>query len=116
MGETVIFDVAAVPGEGEGEGEGVRSLRRLPVGEAVRVRPPDSGEVDLVLSRHAFKVVLGERHYLVDEAGHDYPLARGRNVVGRQPGNDIVVDPSYRDVSRRSVDCDPLQAPDHGRA
>lgn len=98
MRDTVIFDVSQPPGESGGG-----RLQRLPVGEPVMLKLPASGEVDVVLSRHPFKIVAGGRHYLVDEAGHDYPLAPGRNVVGRQPGSDVLVDPAYRDISRKHL-------------
>lgn len=97
--ETVIFDLSMTPDEYEGDSR----LERLPVGEPVLLRLPATGEIELVLSRHPFKVALGERRCLIDDAGHDYPLFPGRNVVGRQPGNDIVVNPSYRDVSRKHL-------------
>ena len=97
--ETVIFDLSKSPDEYEGEAR----LQRLPVGEPVLLRLPATGQIELVLSRHHFKVAIGQRLYLVDDGGHDYALHPGSNVVGRQPGNDIVVDAAYRDVSRKHV-------------
>jgi len=99
MRETVIFDLSQPPDEYEGDSR----LQRLPVGEPVMLRLPATGEIEIVLSRHRFKVAVGQRLYLVDDAGHDYALHHGRNVVGRQPGNDIVLNPAYRDVSRKHL-------------
>ena len=68
----------------------------------------------MVLSRHKFKIVSGQQLHLVDENGPDYELQYGRNRVGREQGNDVIVDPAYRDVSRKHLIID-VESPRHVR-
>jgi len=104
--QTLIFDVAE-PAETDSRDASSpppkSSLERLPRGETIMLSPAPGDELRLVLSRHRFTLVPGERTYLADENGGDYLLHSGRNVVGRQPGTDVVVDSAYRDVSRRHL-------------
>ncbi len=100
--QTLIFDVAQPPPEPEQPPTPGR-LERLPRGETISVAVAPGEEIRLVLSRHRFTLVTGERTYLADENGGDYLLHPGRNLVGRQPGMDVVVDSAYRDVSRKHL-------------
>ncbi len=96
--ETVIFQLGAHP-----PGRAASRYARLPRGETVTARLDAAGELEVLLSRHAIAIVHGERPYLRDENGREYPLEPGRNVVGRQPACDVVVDAGLRDVSRQHV-------------
>jgi hypothetical protein len=78
-------------------------LQRLPRGETVTVSLGDEENVEIVLSRHKFTIVSGQQLYLVDENGPDYVLRNGRNYVGRQQDNNVIVDAGYRDVSRKHL-------------
>ena len=114
--QTVIFDVADLPGAdmppppASGDQTQVAAtpdstpapprLHRLPRGESVRLNAPSGEAVEVVLSRHPFLVKLGEQPALVDLEGTETPLSRSRNVIGRHPDSDIMVDAAYRDVSR----------------
>lgn len=40
---------------------------------------------------------------LVDQNGVTYMLKAGRNMIGRHPEGDVVIDPNFSDVSRAHV-------------
>jgi hypothetical protein len=101
--ETLIFDVSAYPaGLGarrQGTSPPARFIR-LPRGERVRIRAGLGEPLEVVLSRHPFRIVDGSPPMLVDDDGKEHPLHTGRNVLGRHPDSDIMLDAAYRDVSR----------------
>jgi len=80
----------------------------LPRGETICLRFTDSPELTLRLSAHSFKLVAGKHFYLVDEQGASYLVRAGKNLVGRQAGCDVVIDPVYRGVSRKHVIIEPV--------
>lgn len=96
--ETIIFDLGALPRAHEAPG-----FQRLPRGESVAVTVPPGRELQLVLSRHPFTLVSGARPRLVDGDGRAQPLQEGRNLIGRQPDGDVVVEGGLRDVSRQHL-------------
>jgi hypothetical protein len=100
--ETLIFDVSELPVAPRPEAGGRTPTRlvRLPRGEGIRLRPPPGEPIELVLSRHPFTLRLGDTPALVDKEGAEQPLRPGRNVLGRHPDCDVMVDAACRDVSR----------------
>ncbi len=78
-------------------------FQRLPRGETVMVRTPANGELSILLSRHKFQLFAADSPRLTDDNGVNYPLKFGANVIGRHPGNDVVVGGWYRDVSRKHL-------------
>ena len=78
-------------------------FERLPRGETVSVNIPPSGELWILLSRHKFQLFAADTARLVDDNGVSYPLKSGVNVIGRHPGNDVVVGGWCRDVSRKHL-------------
>jgi hypothetical protein len=96
--ETIIFESQKTELLAPREG-----LQRLPRGETVTVSLGNEESLDIVLSRHKFTIVSGQEIYLVDENGPDYVLRNGRNFVGRQQDNDVIIDAGYRDVSRKHL-------------
>jgi len=90
------------------------TLQRLPRGETITIQLDGDTNLQLVLSRHKFTIVSGQQLYLVDENGPDYALQYGRNRVGREQGNDVIVDSAYRDVSRKHLIID-VESPRHVR-
>ena len=78
-------------------------FQRLPRGETVMVRTPANGELSILLSRHKFQLFAADSPRLTDDNGVNYPLNFGANVIGRHPGNDVVVGGWYRDVSRKHL-------------
>ncbi|MDX1514322.1 MAG: FHA domain-containing protein, partial [Gammaproteobacteria bacterium] len=65
-------------------------------------------EITLRLSAHSFKLVAGKHFYLVDEQGASYLVRPGKNLIGRQAGCDVVIDPVHRGVSRKHLIIEPV--------
>lgn len=96
MRETVILDSTLA----EPLIRKASAVARLPKGEAVVV-PIKAGQViDLMLSKHNYKLVADSELRLVDEAGNAHTLQEGKNILGRDTVCNVVIDPSFRDVSR----------------
>ena len=101
--ETSIFDMRP----SDGVADVPDAEQRLPKGETVSILLPAVGEVDVLLSRHRFKLVAGDPICFVDGRGMTCYLRAGQNVVGRDVKNEIVVNAAYRDVSRKHVIMEP---------
>lgn len=101
--ETSIFGVCdpphAPPSQAAGDDLTAR-LVRLPRGESIRLHLQAAQSVPIVLSRHPFTLRLGASPVIVDDEGVEQPLKQGRNVLGRHPDSDVMLDAAYRDVSR----------------
>ena len=80
----------------------------LPRGETICLRFTNNPELNVRLSTHNFKLVAGKHFYLIDEHGANYLVRRGKNLVGRQAGCDVVIDPVYRGVSRKHLIIEPV--------
>ena len=101
--ETLIFDVASPPPEPAKktpESAAPPQLTRLPRGESIRLNASPGKPVEVVLSRHPCSIHTQPAPLLVDEEGNEAPLRTGRNVLGRHPESDVMLDAAYRDVSR----------------
>lgn len=85
---------------GAGAAAGDEGLRRLPFGEAVEVELPSGSKIDLMMAGHRFRLLGEEPPCLIDQNGVVYFLKPGRNMVGRHPESDAVVDPNFSDISR----------------
>ena len=97
--DTVGFELAATNGE-KSQREG---FTRLPKGEVVAIGLQAGQELALSLAGHGFRLLEGSPSRLVGENGDQHILQQGKNLVGRELGNHIVVDGSYRDVSRKHL-------------
>ena len=76
---------------------------RLPLGESVDLELPHGHDVSIMLAAHVYRL-SGERPpTLVDQNGVTYMLKSGRNMIGRHPDGDVVIDPNFSDVSRAHV-------------
>ena len=53
-----------------------------------------------MLARHLFRLMGPSHPCLVDQNGVTHFLQRGRNMIGRHPESDVVVDPDLHDISR----------------
>jgi hypothetical protein len=73
---------------------------RVPVGETVAVTLPSSGSVEFMLARRMFRLIGPANPCLVDQNGDTHFLKKGRNMMGRHPESDVVIDPDFNDVSR----------------
>lgn len=96
---TLILDEDADPDAGSSQVH----FERLPRGETVAIKTPGGGEVSVLLSRHKFQLFATDNARLTDDNGVNHPLKPGVNVIGRHPGNDVVVGGWYRDVSRKHL-------------
>jgi hypothetical protein len=85
-----------------------QTFNALPRGETICLRFTDSPETTVRLSSHIFKLVSGKHFYLTDKEGATYLIRPGKNVVGRQAGCDVVIDPVYRGVSRKHLIIEPV--------
>lgn len=92
--ENTIFEPSATE-----ENKG-KEFERLPKGEVVNLNLDTGAQVDILLSKHACKLIAGETLKFVDQAGRQYDLRKGRNIVGRDTISNIMIDPALRDVSR----------------
>lgn len=95
--DTAILEgvVAEQPADSTGDFE------RMPKGESIKVALPQDKEIEILLSRHKFR--LHHHSYgleLQDDKGARYRLNIGRNTLGRDAHSTVVVDPTWRDVSR----------------
>lgn len=102
--ETGIFEVTRLAGREQTRTAEYERLRR---GETVKLRPPASGEIEIRLAKHTFRLTGGPPWKLSDENGAANELSPGMNVVGRSTDNQVVVDPALRDVSRKHVVIEP---------
>lgn len=101
--ETVIFDLMQI----EDSHRLINPFERLPRGETVAVHVPRGEGVEILLSKHKFRLVIDGEVKLIDEAGHEYRIPPGRHSVGRHNGNDIPIDNAYRSVSRKHLIVEP---------
>ena len=102
--ETLIFDSSAPPHSQDS----ATRFEALPRGESVGVQLDDQGQLDFMLSRYPFKLIGGKVFLLIDETGQRYPLHAGKNYVGREQSNDVVVNSAHRAVSRRHLIVEPI--------
>ncbi len=103
MRETGIFESTLMPPD-----RVERTFDALPRGETICLRFTDSPETTVRLSSHVFKLVSGKHFYLTDEQGGNYLIRPGKNIIGRQAGCDVVIDPVYRGVSRKHLIIEPV--------
>jgi len=75
-------------------------MRRLPFGEAVEVDLPSGRKLDLMMAGHMFRLLGEDPPCLIDQNGVMYFLKPGRNMLGRHPESDVVIDPNFSDISR----------------
>ena len=76
---------------------------RLPLGESVTIVLPVGRKANIMLAGHAFRLNGAKPPSLIDQNGVMYFLKEGRNIIGRHPESDIVIDPDFSDVSRAHV-------------
>ncbi len=77
-----------------------KSFERLPLGELVEIPITTKGCLDIHLAGRRFRLSGGRHPCFVAENGVTHFLTRGRNIVGRHPESDIVIDSDFFDVSR----------------
>ena len=75
-------------------------FERMPKGEIISLNLAHGKEVDIRLSKHKCK--LSNKHGIVfiDQTGNEFPLIKGKNVIGRDTSSTVKIDSSLRDISR----------------
>jgi hypothetical protein len=97
--QTLIFDVPSLfPGP-----DREQHFSRLPKGESIEIAFAPHQSLWLILAQHRFLLVGGSPYLIIDESGEDARLRPGKNIVGRGPRCDAVLDGSYRTVSRQHL-------------
>ena len=99
--ETSIFDFTQI----EMDSETAQDLWLLPRGESIGLTLSGTDHVDVTLATYNFRIVNNhEATYLVDsDDGTEVSLRRGRNFIGRDQACDVVVNQSYREISRKHL-------------
>ena len=77
-----------------------KSIERMPKGEAIPVVLTQNEEIDIHLSKHKCKLSAQNGIHFTDQAGRNYKLSKGRNLIGRDSVSNVMIEPSLRDVSR----------------
>jgi hypothetical protein len=96
MRETVILDSVILEQPPKQE----QSFVRMPKGEPILV-PIRPGEViNLLLSKHPFKLRANDNLVLIDAVGNEHPLQDGKNIIGRDNVCNVITPSSLRDISR----------------
>ncbi len=96
--DTDLFEATAKAEHRENDG-----FEALPRGETICLKFDERTEIAIRLSTHSFKLVAGTNFYLKDEHGSTFPIRRGKNLVGRHPDCDVVIQPFYSGVSRKHL-------------
>lgn len=97
--DTVILDGTLVASAGDDD----EDYERLPKGESKRIFLPDGQEMEVLLSRHKCRLSNHDGFEFTDDKGHKHKLGEERTIVGRDALSTIVVDPTWRDVSRKHL-------------
>ncbi len=88
---------------GQEDASAATGFIRLPMGEAVEIELPQTGPAEMMFARHLYRLAGRSQPCLVDQNGVTHFLKQGRNMVGRHPESDIVIDPNFHDISRAHV-------------
>ncbi len=94
--ETVVLDSSII----EPQPPGVENFTRMPKGESVLLPFSKGKEVKLLLSKHNYRLIAGDTLTIVDEEGHKQDLQNGKNIIGRDNVCNVILENSYRDISR----------------
>ncbi len=96
MRETVILDSSIVEAQPKKE----ERFSRLPKGEACVIDAATGSAIEFMLSKHPFKLKVDKTFVLIDDEGKTHELQEGKNILGRDVVCNVIVNSSYRDVSR----------------
>ena len=106
--QTLIFDISKMPASASAMQDASGSIRQvvssdlvqLPRGETIMLDLSGTRADKIQISRHLFSLRSGDPPMLIDDNGREHELHKGRNVLGRHPESDIMIDSEHRDVSR----------------
>jgi hypothetical protein len=94
--ETVVLDSSIVEVQPPGE----ENFTRMPKGESVLLPFSKGKELKLLLSKHNYRLIAGDTLTIVDDEGHKQSLQEGKNIIGRDNVCNVILENSYRDISR----------------
>ena len=98
MRETAIFDVTELV---DGDEE---AFARLPKGETVEVDLAVEDNVSVLLAKHLCGLTSNSGKIIfIDDGDQPTQLRRGKNIVGRDASCDILINSSYREISRKHL-------------
>ena len=97
--DTVILDGTLVSPTGNGDD----NYERLPKGESKVIHLAKGQEMEVLLSRHKCMLRNHDGFEFEDARGNKHKLGEDRNVIGRDALSTVVVDSTWRDVSRKHL-------------
>lgn len=97
--DTVILEGTLVAAGGELN----EDYERLPKGESKHIHLPNGQEMEVLLSKHKCKLINHDGFEFEDVKGNTHKLSEDRNIIGRDALSTVVVDPTWRDVSRKHL-------------
>lgn len=95
--ETAIFDVTELADHD------AHQFARMPKGETVEIDLEAEGSITLMLAKHRCQLESNGKISFIDDSGRVTPLRRGKNIVGRDTSCDVQVNVAYREVSRKHL-------------
>src|SRR3972149_10210244 len=75
-----------------------KTIERMPKGEAIAVVLTANEVIDILLSKHKSKLSAQNGIQFTDQAGRGYKLNKGRNLIGRDSGSNVMIEPGFGDV------------------
>ena len=72
-------------------------------GHSVTINGKEEEEIEFLLAAQMFSLRFSAPPRLIDPQGCEFPLVVGEQMLGRDERCDIVVDPSFGDISRQHV-------------
>lgn len=98
MRETAIFDVSGKAVANE------ESLARIPKGETVEIDLGVEEIVSISLAKHRCRITKRDDAVVfIDDGEKITLLRRGKNIVGRDASCDVLIDSTYREISRKHL-------------
>jgi hypothetical protein len=98
MRETAIFDVTELV---DGDEE---AFARIPKGETVEIDLALEDKVSVFLAKHRCELANNSgKIVFIDDAEQTTQLRRGKNIVGRDASCDVLINSSYREISRKHL-------------
>ncbi len=97
--ETAIFEHMAFAAPGKDGAD----FARLPKGETLEVELNKNSTFGVRLARSVCGIVHRGHLIFIDDHGQETALRKGKNIVGRDAGADVVMDANLRDVSRKHL-------------
>lgn len=98
LSETLIFEDDLV--DQNSAPLSIRELERMPKGEPITIVLDPNEEITVMLSKYKCSIEADRRFFFIDPSRCKNTLSLRRTTIGREATNNIVVDSTFRDVSR----------------